>query len=383
MSTRCTCLQRALLWAPLGLALVIAGCTFDSKTPDAGADPGEVHQGFGPEGEHGERRITFLSTASCGKDAHGNHVVYSSCRGIYLVDLENETERRLVGPFIEKLSSGGGSYPRIWKNKIAYQAGATEEGGVGPVGVAVYDFAAEQGVWLPGEKDKLFPKIFEQRVVWQDHRYQDMTDQDPSVRHNSEVFLYDLETGEEKRVTDADYHQLAPDIYGDHVVWFDERDIAQRDVWMYDIATGEQTNISDHPADQLTPSIWQDKVVWADLRNGTGNTKYTYQNLDIYLYDISTGQLRQITDDPADQEHPYIFGRYITWNDMRNGSRPVGGGAPSGADVYLYDLETNEEKRVTWHEANDGAGEIAGGNIVWYSLRDGKPALYMKPLDAL
>lgn len=358
-----------------------AGCSFDSSSPDAGVDEGDIHQGFGPEGEYGERRITFLSYPRCGMDAHQNLVVYSDCRDLYLVDIDRETEWHLSGSFMSQFSHC--SYPSIDNGVVAFADFEYGEGGDKTYSVSICDINGENGLSLQGTSAKSYPIIMDRRVVWQDHRFQNLNDPDPANRHNSEVFMYDPGEGVERRITNAANHQVHPDIFGDYIVWHDERDIEQIDVWLYRISTGEEFNISNHPSDQITPSVWGDKVVWSDLRNGTGDAKYTYENLDVYLYDITTGRTRQITDDPSDQEWPHIHGRYITWNDMRNGSRPVEGGSPSGADVYLYDLETDEEKRVTWHEGNDGAARVAGDKIIWYTGRDGVAALYMKPLDAL
>ena len=362
-----------LAWL-LAAGLALAACSWG--TTNSEVDAGNTGHGFGPPGEHGERRITFLDKSHCGRDAEGSLVVYGGQRGLYLIDLERETETRLDSPFLRRFVSV--CYPAMSGRRVAFQAYESDEA-EDPGGIAVLNLDTLDGIFLRGTKERSQSDVFQALVVWKDNRFLNPTDPNPDNRMNSEVYLYDLRTGQELRITSAPNHQVEPKIYGDYVVWQDERDRAQRDIWAYQLSTGRQWNLSDHPADQWLPDIRADQVVWADLRNGTGEAGWIYYNSDIYLHDLRTGELRRITDDPADQEFPRIFGRYITWNDLRNGSRSVGGGSPSGADVYLYDLQTGEEKRVTWDEYNDGGGIIAGDKIVWFNGGN----LYMKPLDAL
>lgn len=69
-------------------------------------------------------------------------------------------------------------------------------------------------------------------------------------------------------------------------------------------------------------------IVWNDSRNA---------NLDIFAYNLGTGEERTVCDDIASQTGPKISGNLIAWTDARN--EPPGG---RNKDVYAYDLSHPE-----------------------------------------
>jgi len=349
-----------------------------------GSDENSESIGFGPPGPHGERRISFLSCPATGFDAHGNIVVYTYYGKPFIIELDGETEKPLVDVFFDNLYV---AHPHIWEDTIVFDAIEDKPNGERIHVVAVYNLNTKSGLILanPNSEDRAYSNIQGKTVVWEDYRFFSSNHPEPEKRRNIEVYMYDLNSGAEYRVTDAPFAQGDPNVFGHHIVWCDNRDPSQADVWMYDISTGEEFNISSHPSEQWAPSIWENYVVWQDLRNGSGDVLSGYHNTDIYMCDINTNDLRQITNNESDQESPKIFSKYIIWNDLRNGGRQTNG-LPYGTDIYLYDLDTSEEKRVTWSTSNDVASVIAGDYIVWKSYRvqpDENSALYIKPLNKL
>ena len=87
------------------------------------------------------------------------------------------------------------------------------------------------------------------------------------------------------------------------------------------ILTIEETRITTDLDDQVDPAIYGNIIVWEDSRNG---------NLDIYMYDLTTGQETRITTDPANQFAPAIYENKIVWHDYRNGNY----------DIYMHELKT-------------------------------------------
>ncbi|MBI4003717.1 MAG: putative Ig domain-containing protein, partial [Candidatus Omnitrophica bacterium] len=109
-----------------------------------------------------------------------------------------------------------------------------------------------------------------------------------------------------------------PAIDGDRLVWQDLRN-GNWDVYLYDLTTQTERRITSHAANQVNPAIDGDRLVWQDLRNG---------NWDVYLYDLTTQTERRITSHSADQINPAISSHRLVWQDTRNGNW----------DIYLYDL---------------------------------------------
>ncbi len=183
-------------------------------------------------------------------------------------------------------------------------------------------------------RDQAYPKIYNNRIVWQDERNGDW-----------DIYLYDLSIGKETQITKDPSDQRDPAIYGNKIVWQDERNGAW-DIYMYDISTGKETQITKDPSNQGFPEIYSNRIVWQDARNGRS---------DIYMYDISTGKETQITDNDSWQEAPAIYDNKIVWQDERNGDR----------DIYMYDISTGKETQITDDDSQQKVPLIYGNKIVW------------------
>ncbi|KKG12872.1 hypothetical protein EO97_02225, partial [Methanosarcina sp. 2.H.T.1A.15] len=169
-----------------------------------------------------------------------------------------------------------------------------------------------------------------------------------------------LEEGTRTRIVSNEGNQTSLDIYGDRIVWVDDRnDEGQTDYWdlylghdgnldiyMYDLSTSTESQITSNNSTQFKPAIYEDRIVWQDNRNG---------NLDIYMYDLSTSTETQITESGSNQSEPAIYEDKIVWQDDRNGN----------LDIYLYDLSTSTETRITTNESNQSEPAIYGDKIVW------------------
>jgi len=190
------------------------------------------------------------------------------------------------------------------------------------------------------------PAISGDRIVWQDYR-----------NGYSDIYLYDISTGIESRVTTDSSSQYSPAISGDRIVWYDYRN-GDSDIYLYDISTGIESRVTTDPSSQYSPSISGDRIVWQDYRNG---------DYDIYFYDISTGIESRITTNTSYQSSPSISGDRIVWMDDRNGDY----------DIYLYDISTGIESRITTNTSYQYSPAISGDRIVWQDSRNGDYDIYL------
>jgi len=158
------------------------------------------------------------------------------------------------------------------------------------------------------ESAQIDPAIYGDRIVWQDER-----------NGNWDIYMYNLSISTETRITTNESTQTEPAICGDRIVWQDEQN-GNYDIYMYDLSTQKETQITDESSDQVNPAIYGDRVLWQDERNG---------NWDIYMYDLSTQKETQISTDRSNQTEPAIYGDRIVWQDSRNGK-----------EIYLYELST-------------------------------------------
>jgi len=174
--------------------------------------------------------------------------------------------------------------------------------------------------------------IYDDKIVWQDLR-----------NRNYNIYLYNLSTHKETQITTSGL-ACFPDIYKDIIVWEDYRH-GGSDIYMYDLSTSLETRIITSGA-ASEPDVYGDKIVWAENSSG---------NYDIYVYDLSTNKKIQITTNKSDQLWPNIFEDKIVWEDHRNDS----------SDVYMYDFSTSTETQITNDDLNDTRPKIYGDRIIW------------------
>jgi beta propeller repeat protein len=237
-----------------------------------------------------------------------------------------------------------------------------------------------------------WPVIDGTRVLWQDER-NGVTDQ--------ALYMYDFTTGQETQVYDdtsvgstvdapfdidedyvvhnryqgfprviyqdlldpsllpqgvggAFHWQWGPAIHGDRIVWADYRSGSQYDIYMYEISSETVTQLTDDIYDQETPDIHGDLVVWQDDRNG---------NWDIYGMDLRTGITQPIATSAFDEMYPSVYGHRVAWDS----NSPLGGAyvaiGPTeverlaGSDRYTTAVEISREHFAASHVAVLATGE--------------------------
>ena len=136
---------------------------------------------------------------------------------------------------------------------------------------------------------------------------------------------------------------------------------------VYNLNTREKIRSIDPPLGQVidAPAIYGNKIVFAAMDKGDyfkgmlSSAILPFPNYDIYLYDLETSQMLQLTNEEHGQTSPRIYGDAVVWLDARNQKDPQ-----MSMDIYALDLKTNKETRIT---ANPTASEMAfsGNTIVW------------------
>jgi beta propeller repeat protein len=161
----------------------------------------------------------------------------------------------------------------------------------------------------------------------------------------------------ETRITDEAAWQARPSIWGDTIVWYDDRNNVgvSRDLYVYDISEQQETRLTTS-GDVDDPDVYGDIIVWTENRDG---------DYDVFMYDRSTGTETPITSDTFRQSEVVVYRDTIVWDDDRHNP----GGAPS--DIYMYDIPTGTETRVTNAvAANQRDPDIHGMRFAWSDDRD-------------
>lgn len=140
--------------------------------------------------------------------------------------------------------------------------------------------------------------------------------------------------------------QAFPDIHGSRVVWSDKRN-RDSDIYYFDLENNTEIQITNNTKDQNHPKIYGDIIVYTDIRNG---------NWDIYMYNISSGKEHPVANNISKQTGPEIYGEWIVYCDETNGEH-----------IYLYNIRTNNTKRITIGEETYCSPDIHQNKIVFMS----------------
>lgn len=210
-----------------------------------------------------------------------------------------------------------------------------------------YEFAVHVG-----SSNQLQPGVWGEFVTWQEYRGDGIWG------------LYGKYLNQTQVITLIEAPNVAaPAVRSGIVVWADQRNggpVGQRsDIFAYDVATGEEFAVCTRPGRQFYPAVDGDWIVYEHGQYGDN---------DVYAYNINSGQERPIALYPYDQSGPDISGRYVVWTDERNyGMLWVEDGKVvfGGYDVYGYDLETGQPFVVTDASGDQGGAVISGNAVVW------------------
>jgi beta propeller repeat protein len=200
--------------------------------------------------------------------------------------------------------------------------------------------------------NQLLLHIYGDVVVWTDDR-----------NGNYDIYAKNISTAQEFPICTNPADQYTSAIYGDTVVWEDHRS-GIGDIYGKSLS-GSEFPVCISSADQYTPAIYADVVVWGDSRGG---------NWDIYGKNLSTGPEFPICTNAANQYFPSIYGNIVVWKDYRNGEW-------ENPDIYGKNLSTGEEFPVCTNPAAQEFPVIHSNIVVWEDNRNGNQDIYGKNLS--
>lgn len=329
----------------------------------------------------GSVQLTSDMIVSTPLDISGDYVVFSALDGaafyatsssVYFQNLKTKELKRI----------GEGTDPKIDGDYIVYVGQdevLNEKMGnyVKWPSIKLYQISADETISLTEAKIWYYfnePMISGNRVVWLERNefYNDIS--------LPKLMMYDIETGLTEKLTDVrNYDDVNFKIYGDKIVYQGPKycvpeDCAQSktyepakegdsDIWLYDISTDEKKRLTSDKEYQGMPEIWGNFIVWVDDRSVAEGNK------GVYLYNILTGEEKPLNLTyivPAGGHTALSFSDYnVIWTDYRNSN-----GASNNEDVYFYNIQENTERRVTLNSYHQGGGVLEGNYVVWVDHRN-------------
>lgn len=303
----------------------------------------------------GVRNVTSMESYSNEVETEGDYVVYGTHADltIALYDLKTDTK---------KILSTQGFYPNISNKKVVWK----EYSSVFPNSeIYLYDITTGQTrriTNVPSEKSA--PDIHNNKIVWSDKR-----------DGNWNIYLYDLTTNQERRLTNLPTKELAPQVYGDNVVWSDTRHVLPgqnrglKDYYLLNLTTGVEKRLTPNTLVRYGGDFYDNKIVYSEARR-------TFEDVDVFMINTTTGIKTTVASGPSSQGFPKIYGNRIVWHDLRESSTGY-----NNSDIFLYDLTTGLERQITREAHWQVIPDISGNRIVWIDQRNGGNEIYLTEID--
>ncbi len=248
---------------------------------------------------------------------------------------------------------------------------------LGSDNVWIFNFTSNTKEYITRDQtDQQFPRISDNIIVWSE-----TVDQGDFV-YTTDVYMYDLNTDEKTQLT-QDVRVYSPDVSEGRIVWCEVSHENTTNIRMYDVETEQYTWLTSDKAQYMEkiqywePRIDGDRLVCSKTYSYYENIEYFWE-CDIILFDLESGQSTVLT--PRDEkehpkEYPVIHGDLVAWFDLREGRRS---GGYNAKDVYVYDLSTFQETRITSDDSSlPFRLSVYGDVIVWEDSRDGDLDIYM------
>jgi TolB protein len=307
-----------------------------------------------------ETQITTNSADQKHPAIYGDRIVWTDYRNgdgysnsdIYMYDLSTSTETQIT-------TSGSAYSPDIYDDIIVW---TDERNGNGDI--YMYNLSTSTETQITTNNSWQYgPVIYDDKIVWIDERDADESHGDAYVSSN--IYMYDLSTSTETRITTSEAEQTGLAIYGDRIVWHNFLNgEPYHHIYMCNLSTFEETQITTSGS-AYSPDIYGDRIVWIDYRNGIGAVEG-----NIYMCNLSTSTESKITNNESNKYGPIIFDNRIVWADWNNGN----------PDIYMYDLSTSTKTQITddsSHVGGEVGPDIYGNRIVWDDSRNGNSDIYM------
>jgi beta propeller repeat protein len=286
----------------------------------------------------------------------GNRVVWADSRSghwaIYLHDLDSDNVVAITPPDKETI------LPAIDGDRIVYARLPPDPA---PWELYGYDIATQTETLfstIPRNVGLGHFSLHNERVVWHTRR-----------DGNWDVYLHDFTTHTETRITTDPADQADPRIHGDRIVWADRRHGALWwDVYMKDLSTGVEQRITQQSTLGRGPVLSATRMVWGDIRGGF---------FKLYEYDFYANPHERPLQTSLVENSLAISGPFVTWVN-RNDANPV-----FYDDVFVYDIVTEQEVRVTQLPARQWRPAIAAPYLLWEDHRKGSADVFIEQLSSL
>jgi len=213
----------------------------------------------------------------------------------------------------------------------------------------IYDIKTgeTENVYVGG--DIVFPKISENRVVYYDYKYMGFKMYNINTSEKTDLIVTNWPGG------DSDDFQFS----GNYIIYENtDSGLYNTEIFLYNITTGENIQLTDSPGEDFpeNPCIYKNIVAW----------QLTEGNIaDIVMYNIDSKKYTRVTNTSQfeSETFPSIYGNNIVYSylyyDKVNGTILYG--------LKMYNITTGDETTILKAEEPTGSTPEIFDNIIAYS----------------
>ena len=328
---------------------------------------------------------------------HGNYVVWIEYDGndqeIFLYDIATGITSQITN---NDITDGAGD---IYGDKIVWTGWEKSYDGSWGAEIYLYDISTGITTEITNDVyDDWSPKIDGNKVVWYGFNGND-----------HEIYFYDITTGTTTQITNNNFDDSDPKISGDYIIWGGwvfENNTYTYNIYLYFVATGTTTIIASGQVGLYDTDgkyvVWQGcngecsggndvEIYVYNISSGTtaqitNNNYFDYYPLidsgkvvwtgedgvdeEIFMYDTATGVTTKITDDTYEDDFSYIQNGHVVWHKHITED-------PLNQEIFVYDIATGVTTQISNNTYTDWDPVVFNGNIAWYGFDGNDLEIYL------
>lgn len=205
-----------------------------------------------------------------------------------------------------------------------------------------------------------------------------------TISHGSsmDVYLYHLQTRQNDLLSNSPTLKRNVKIYGDRVAWVDYG-IGSGGIMVSTLSTGKSTELAVEETNNIEIDINDRYLAYTANQNG---------HKCVFVYDLFKGSARVVADTYADKAGLEIYGDKIVWTEGSGAALPVGSyfdqvwghAVKNNAlnDIWLYDISSDQSQQLTNNNVNEVQPQIWDHYVAWVETGSGSPDLCLLDLNS-
>jgi hypothetical protein len=144
------------------------------------------------------------------------------------------------------------------------------------------------------------------------------------------------------------FYVQSPRIHGTKLV-YQAWDGNDNEIFLADLSTGEITQITDNTFDDTEPDVWEDTIVW---------TAHPVTSGEIFAW--RSGSIRKVSQSSVDNSRPAVWDGHVVWQGM----------ASDGDNFDIFYNDGSRTVKLTSNVWDDLNPVIRNGVVAWESSVD-------------